>query len=186
MNPRLFIAVPIPTPIAQELQGQLSTSDSIPGKPEPASKWHITLCFLGDTSPEQVSQIHQELSEIKSHPSFGLQLRQWGGFPSLEQARILWIGVEDKSNQLNLLHQKIIQKMNLLGFPPEARPYLPHLTISKIKKNEKNLLHWDLPPVDFHFRVSEFALYQSKLGQTLSEYHVLYRYPLDHGSSEGI
>jgi 2'-5' RNA ligase len=141
-------------------------------KPE---KLHLTLKFLGDISPEKLPQIISavENAAAKIEP-FSLVLEKAGAFPPRGVARVLWLGVIDKSQRLSELHQQLENEFEQIGFEKERRGFKPHLTIARLKEPEKarNLtdlhLKTDFPGVSFS--VSEVVLFKSDLRPTGSIY----------------
>ncbi|GAB2820700.1 2'-5' RNA ligase family protein [Lentzea nigeriaca] len=85
---KFFTALFPPRHVVDELAAVL---DGVRGvewtKPE---KWHITLCFHGETADEE------RFNALEGHEVPELRLRNFGDF----RRRILWAGVEGDLNQL--------------------------------------------------------------------------------------
>ncbi|MEJ5308149.1 MAG: RNA 2',3'-cyclic phosphodiesterase [Anaerolineae bacterium] len=136
---RAFIAVPLPSAIIQQLadvQRRLKR-----GCPEQAVTWvkpeniHLTLCFLGDILPERRAPIEAALSVVaRNARPFTFSVQGAGAFPNLNRPRVIWIGLEEPTGQLALLHRAVNEAMANVGFQPEDRRFSPHLTLGRIRQ----------------------------------------------------
>jgi 2'-5' RNA ligase len=63
---------------------------------------------------------------------FTMGLHGLGGFPGLEQPRILWVGIAEGALAARGLQARLEAGLAERGFPPEARPWHPHLTIGRV------------------------------------------------------
>ncbi len=106
----------------------------LPGRWIKPENFHITLKFLGYVDPEKINDIKISLKGIIDN-SFEdtIQLNGLGVFPDLYSPRILYINVKDPSGLLLRLNQLVEEKMSLLGFEKEKKPFRPHITIKRIK-----------------------------------------------------
>lgn len=97
---------------------------------------HLTLRFLGDSSAEQIQQISSGLSELApTHGGFGLTLVGIGCFPNMRRPNIVWVGVGGQLRELTDLQRPIEQLARAAGFAAEERPFSPHLTIGRARKD---------------------------------------------------
>lgn len=95
---------------------------------------HLTLKFLGEIEPDLVEEIHLALGEVAArHEPFGLVARGLGCFPRLEQARVVWVGLEGETWRLMALQREVEGVLVELGFPREERPFRPHLTLGRVR-----------------------------------------------------
>ena len=135
---RVFIAVELSSDIRKKLsalQAQLK-------KTLPPMNWvrpesiHLTLKFLGWVDSSRVSQLLSALEPIGDKQSkFSMEVQQLGVFPSIKRPRILWVGVTGQTHIIQQLVLEIEATLESLGFPPEEKPYHPHLTIARIKRD---------------------------------------------------
>ncbi len=96
---------------------------------------HLTLKFLGNIPSRQVTEIAETMGKaVQGLSSFHLEISGLGAFPNLKQARVLWLGVGGELDQLSTLQQKIDSALAALGFPKEERPFVPHLTLARIRE----------------------------------------------------
>ena len=93
---------------------------------------HLTLKFLGNVEEERISPVLRALEgAARETPAFYLGFRGLGAFPSLRRPRVLWIGVDQGSEGLTHLAQRVDSAMGTLGITREDRPFSPHLTLGR-------------------------------------------------------
>src|SRR6476660_5612991 len=137
----MFCAVELPEEIRTRIENHVERMRTV--LPESQPSWtrvnniHLTLKFFGNIEPARVHSMTEALSHAVDHVSrFKLSIADAGAFPNARQPRVLWIGVNDSSGQLKLLHQRIDEECAKRGFEKDARAYRPHLTIARIRKPE--------------------------------------------------
>ncbi len=177
---RTFVAVPLSTE-ARALLGELQTKLRSFGADV---KWtavpsiHITLKFLGEIDPAVLPRLAALLREAASseHP-FALRLCGLGGFPNLRNPRVLWCGLAGDTPLLESLQRKVERACLDAGFPPEERPFQPHLTLGRVrgKSNLQQLLDYIKigSTLERGLGVREFNIYQSVLKPQGAVYIVL-------------
>jgi 2'-5' RNA ligase len=95
---------------------------------------HLTLKFLGEIKEEEIEPIGARLRSVAAGtPPFHLSVKKLGVFPNEKFPRVLWIGIEQGREAVLTLQQKVEEGLVQLGFPPENRPFHPHLTLARIK-----------------------------------------------------
>jgi len=135
---RSFIAIELPQNVKDglaRLRGELERAE------HPFVKWvnpeaiHLTLKFLGNIPFKQVAEITKAIEEASkgTHP-FHLEISGLGGFPNLKQPRVLWVGISGEIDKLLSLQRNIDSALTPLGFAKEERPFVPHLTLARIKE----------------------------------------------------
>ena len=164
----------------------------------PKLKWvrpvglHITLKFYGEVTPGEVEAIIQAnsvaiASAIDAHHELQIKPVGLGGFPALERARVLWLGIRDKGDKLSSLQREIDRACEREGLRRERRPFHPHLTLARTRNKAQDLT--DLAAA-FSDQM-EFAqapapgitLFRSTLKPGGAVYEPLYRWPLSVISS---
>jgi len=136
---RSFIAMELPEKIqlpldkiSRNLQNKLRI---LPIKWVPVNSIHITVKFLGDISAANLIILTDILaSEASRHPAFTLSVGGLGAFPNIRRPRVIWVGIQ-ASEDLNALQKGIEAGVNELGYPPEDRPFSPHLTLARVSNN---------------------------------------------------
>ena len=96
---------------------------------------HLTLKFLGNIPSKRVAEITEAIEEAAQGVSpFHLEISGLGAFPSLRQARVFWVGIGGELDKLSRLQQNIDSALAALGFAKEERPFVPHLTLARIRE----------------------------------------------------
>jgi 2'-5' RNA ligase len=93
---------------------------------------HVTMRFLGNISLPMVDLIHEEMKQI-FFPSFNIELRGLGAFPSLRYARVVWAGIRKGANELANVFDQLEPRLRRLGFKPDPKGFSPHLTIARVR-----------------------------------------------------
>lgn len=133
---RLFVAVNLPDAVRRSLEQAGAPLSAA----APSVRWlqpdnfHITLKFLGWVADERLMDVRSALDAAAVRcPPFEMTLRAAGAFPNFRRPRVYWVGVEDDGSlaQLQLEAERAIAP---LGFPTEARPFRPHITIGRVSK----------------------------------------------------
>jgi len=161
--PRLFIAVDLPVPVKKILSEikQEFTGARWVG----SNELHLTLRFLGDADDNQFAALKAALAPIRFAP-FPLTLCGLGRFPPGRHPHVLWVGMES-SLPLAHLQQQVERAAIEAGFPPEERPFSPHITLARLKEPPSGAVerfvarHGGLTFPGFP--VEEFVLYSSVL-----------------------
>ena len=95
---------------------------------------HITLKFLGNTAESLVSNIEEIIKNaVEGLKPFEIELRGCGAFPSPTRPRVVWIGVKEGADTLKKIAESIDIGASKLGFERERRPFVPHLTVGRVK-----------------------------------------------------
>ncbi len=111
--------------------------------PEGAVRWvapsgiHLTLHFLGDILTERVEPARAALSAVARNaasPGLTFEVQGLGAFPNLKRPRVIWVGVKDPTSRIALLHQAVNEALAAVGFTPETRPFSPHLTLGRVRR----------------------------------------------------
>lgn len=127
-----FIGIPLKKEIQDwlwEWQEALNPYVSYKIWPHP-DDFHITLKFLGSATEDRIHSLQERLNNGPYPSSFSLKVGTLSFFGSSMQPRVMWAGVE-KSPSLLELQQVVEEQCRVLGFPPENRPYRPHITLGK-------------------------------------------------------
>ena len=135
---RSFIAIELP----EDLQGRFAALRSQLERGEHSFvKWadpkgiHLTLKFLGNIPLGQVEEITRAIEgAVQGIPPFRLETSELGGFPNLGQPRVLWIGIRGETDRLSRLQHSIDYALTSLGFAKEERPFMPHLTLARLRQ----------------------------------------------------
>jgi 2'-5' RNA ligase len=95
---------------------------------------HLTLRFLGNMPDESVPPLLQVMEQAaQGQTAFPLRARALGCFPHPARPRVLWVGLDDPNQALGRLNERLMAALTPLGFPPEDRPFHPHLTLARVQ-----------------------------------------------------
>ena len=133
---RLFVSVDLDDDLAagvERVQEPLSDASGLRlTDPEQA---HITLKFLGDTDPERVPALGDELRQAVEESGVDPFRAEFGGlgvFPSLEYISVVWLGVREGGEAFTRLHEAIEDRTTAMGFDPEDHEFTPHVTLARM------------------------------------------------------
>jgi 2'-5' RNA ligase len=198
---RLFVGIALADAVVRELKivaARLRSSGGGLRWTEPDS-WHITLQFLGNTTPEQYPCLMEQLGKVRSAP-VPVQLGSLGCF---ERAGVFFADVAVTPG-LAALGRSVVAATSRCGFAAETRPFHPHITLARKTGNRgireqgnkktgppapdvraghggalKELVaRAAAAPAFARFSAQEFLLYESHLGAERARYEVRGRFPL--------
>jgi 2'-5' RNA ligase len=167
---RCFFALPLPGAFYDEIrrvQGVLRS--------EPADvKWvrpegvHLTIQFIGDAPEADIGPLAEGAGRaVRNLAPPVLTIEQAGVFPNARRPRVLWLGLGGDLDALAAIHRAVVQSSAALGYPPEDRPFTPHLTLGRVRSGQgmADLMTRlaNLQPRPLVFTASELILYQSTL-----------------------
>jgi 2'-5' RNA ligase len=136
---RTFICVEIPETIKERigaLQRALKHVNARVSWVKPENI-HLTLKFLGGVRASRIVALRQAVSRaVSGSGPFEVAVCGTGCFPSIGNPRVLWVGLTDLPNELLQLHKQIEDELAGQGFPRNARPFAPHLTIGRLRSRE--------------------------------------------------
>jgi 2'-5' RNA ligase len=133
---RVFVALDIPAALQGRLGPVTDRLRRLPGKARwvAAPHLHLTLRFLGEVSRQKVALATAAVERVAArHTSFPLGLAGLGVFPEQGPPSVVWVGVSDGRHELSELQADLEAELELAGFPPEDRPFTPHLTLARLR-----------------------------------------------------
>jgi 2'-5' RNA ligase len=96
---------------------------------------HLTLKFFGYIYDSDVANISDVVkNSVANMKALALNVRSLGAFPSVNRARVLWLGIDGDTDPLINLQIEIDQGLESFGFKKEDRPFRPHLTLARVKE----------------------------------------------------
>jgi 2'-5' RNA ligase len=141
---------------------------------------HITLRFLGEVAEAALPGLAEVgRTAATGIAPFTLAVDTLGAFPSPRRARVLWAGPARESGPFTALALAIEDGVLRLGFPPETKPALPHITLARFRSPRDlsgALAGATLPPLAVEVR--QVTLMRSELCPQGPLYTSLSRWPL--------
>jgi len=150
---------------------------------------HLTLKFLGNIPSKRITEITGAIEEAAQGISpFHLEISGLGAFPSLRQARVLWVGIGGEVDKLSRLQQNIDSVLAVLGFANEERSFVPHLTLARIRQGASpperrsfgELVGSAVFEDKYHIKVEAISLMRSQLTPAGAIYTCLSAVGLGH------
>lgn len=170
--PRLFVALPVPEEIVDDLTALQS------GVPDarwvPPENFHVTLCFAGEVHGALMRDLEEELSDIAG-PQFAVALAGVGQFSSGKQPRAL-VALVERSHRLDWLQQKVSTVARNCGIEVERRKFRPHVTLARFGSGAEtghHLAQFMASHATFKagpWIADHFSLYSSRTGRSRPVY----------------
>jgi 2'-5' RNA ligase len=168
---RLFFALWPPDGVREALwRSSAPLREACGGQPVAKRNLHLTLLFLGGVAERCLPGIEAAAADIQA-PRFSLVFDGWGRF---DKARVAWLGCRHPDPGAAVLAGGLAEAMADLGFPPERRPFWPHLTV--LRKCRDGSPVEPVAPVTWP--VEEFTLVRSLTLPSGPVYEVIARWPL--------
>lgn len=140
---RSFVAIELPEEVRK---GLARLRDELERDEHRFVKWvgprgmHLTLKFLGNIPSKRVTEVTGAMEEAtRGIYPFRLEISGLGAFPGLKQVRVFWVGIGGEVDKLSRLQQTIDAALAALGFAKEERPFVPHLTLARIRQGASPL-----------------------------------------------
>lgn len=136
---RSFISIPVPRAGIDVLERASKRLDSeIAGQ----VRWvrprgiHLTLKFMGDIPASTLERVMETLPQVAAgFGRFELSISGLGVFPNVRRPRVLWAGLDGDLATLSALQLAVDEAVEKLGLPKEDRPFSPHLTLGRVKRD---------------------------------------------------
>jgi 2'-5' RNA ligase len=140
---RLFFGIE-PTPDARTaISDVLSQASDALGSASTALRWiarenlHLTLQFLGEVERDRLEAVVTSLGPRLALRPFVVSLDRFGAFPPSGPPRTIWLGLGSGANEVGEIHAEIGRRLAALKFEPETRPYSPHLTVARVRDEQR-------------------------------------------------
>lgn len=169
--PRLFIAIELPADARQELSTvQQRLAQRAPGfRWADAGQMHLTLLFLGETPETRLDDVYRTMDAAATGtPMLELGLDGIGVFGRPSAPRVIWVGIAGPPALL-ALQQRLTEDCAACGLTSEHRPFAPHLTIARARRDHSGRLAScfadGITPAACRFHAHEIVLFESQLGR---------------------
>ena len=174
---RAFFGLPIEGEPRGEIRAWCRGNLLCDGRRVPPENFHITLCFLGHVTPDQLADICDHVDTIQGS-AFDLVLDEPGYFA---KPRVFWVGPSRVPDALHDLSHQLRHIASRAGLRIDRRPYQPHLTL--IRKCRHPAIPTDVAPT-IHLPCDRFCLYESRSTDRGVRYLPLATWHLQPGSVE--
>jgi len=139
---------------------------------------HLTLVFLGEVDETRAMPLIEDIGREIVQPPFDVVFGELGVFPPRGAPNVLWTGVTAGAEPAIALQRIVSERVSRHGFPPETRPFRPHLTLARWRDarsaDRQHVMTADQRDVAT-LRVDHVTLYQSRLSSAGPSYTALTR-----------
>ena len=151
-------------------------------RPVIPENWHITLYFYGEIENEMVARIYEAYDAVcPGLRAVRARLGAWGGFPSAENARVVWAGLKEGEEQIREIKRRLDEAHRLAGIPWDEKTFHPHITVGRAKNRPVGIKVKDLPPESDI--LDTICVYRSTLTPAGAVYETLKEYKLETGGA---
>lgn len=140
------------------------------GRPTPGEKLHLTVLFLGPTTPAARQCVESAADTVRCLP-FTMHFTRIGYFP---RSRVLWAGMAEVPEALAALHEALKDAARSCGREVETRAYSPHITLLRDAHRRSSVAE----PVEIPWHARDFALVASRTDAGGARYETLRTWPL--------
>jgi 2'-5' RNA ligase len=136
---RLFAAIPLLGEAHRAAADQLRALKALdwPVRWVKDEGLHITLKFFGEVTSDRLETISEMLGFcMEGMTPMTLAVTGAGVFPMPAKPRIIKLEVSTAPD-LELLQDRIERAGERIGFPPEGRPFHPHITLGRVREGHR-------------------------------------------------
>ena len=166
---------------ASELRARSGSSD-LELRWMPPARYHVTLKYIGWTKTALLPAIVDTVAKaIAGHRSFQFRCQNFGAFPNMESAEVLWAGIDERMGKFAALAKALDEGLADLGIPRETRDFVPHVTIARLPGGGdlKSLTKEAPEHVFSKSSLEDLILYKSSVESDASEYKKIARWALE-------
>jgi 2'-5' RNA ligase len=135
---RLFFAINLPPTSRERI-----AVEALPlREAAPSVAWirtpllHITLKFVGEREDALVEPLVRTARDVAARARpLHLAFAQFGAFPNLRRPHVVWVGIRTGADELLRVAADLDGSCEALGIAPDARPFRPHLTLGRVKRD---------------------------------------------------
>ena len=172
---RVFVALDLPQKTKDNLERSANEFKSLAngGNFTPKENYHLTLHFLGEVAPSDLTFVQSAMDGVRDLPAPELAISQ---FTVLRASDVVCAKIRQCA-ALTTLHDELGERLEQHGFVVEHRAYRPHVTLIR-KKNfslpfsevTKSVNVYNKP-----FYATDLTLYESVFTSSGVTYRELYK-----------
>lgn len=128
---------------------------------------HVTLRFLGETSPEGMRKLAGWEDSLKSSAPVPVAFGPLDAFPDLQKPKVLFLRVIPPE-PVQSIYRLLQSFLAAAGVPGEDRPFTPHVTLARIRRPPDSRPAPSRPPsgiLPVPDRLAAVTLYESLLSR---------------------
>lgn len=134
---RTFIGIELDPDLCRELQEEIAYLKSH----APAVRWaspdtlHITLKFLGDVPEKDLPDVFRAADAAAGElEAVTAEVAGIGALPNLRHPRVVLADIKAGREELVRIAKGVDAAFAEIGYPPEKRPFQPHVTLGRVKE----------------------------------------------------
>jgi RNA 2',3'-cyclic 3'-phosphodiesterase len=179
---RAFIAIRPPESVLDAIEARLAVIEFGDMRRSPREQWHITVQFLGNEV--EIDGVIDALQGLTT-PAATVRLQHSVGLGNPKRDRVLALTLGEGREFAVALAGEVNTRLRRLGYEPDGRDYVPHLTIARSRGPARREIRdarqaLGLEPVGDSWRVGEIVVYESRLGRGPAEHVERMRIPLSN------
>jgi RNA 2',3'-cyclic 3'-phosphodiesterase len=175
LNVRLFVAVQLPDDVRAALAAWRPDDRTL--RPVDVEGLHVTLCFLGWRDEARADAIGAAATACAA--PVGALTVQAGLWLPPRRPGVLAVRLDDPEGRLVALQERVSDAMvRAAGYEPETRPFLPHVTVARVRRGARAPRGELAPPPALPFVPPALTLYRSHMSREGARYEPLASAPL--------
>jgi RNA 2',3'-cyclic 3'-phosphodiesterase len=163
---RLFVALDLPIEVRDALAAwrdeALAARDDL--RAVAPESLHVTLAFLGYRPEKEIEETGRVVAAaVDGRPACRVRAREVAGVPP-RRPRLFALDLKDEDGHVAQVQQAVSDALERARFyKPEKRPFWPHVTLARVKRNLRAApLAAEPPPIE-PFEAADVVLYRSTL-----------------------
>jgi len=182
MKIRAFFALTLPDSVVRWLADHADTLCVYDKKTEvswvDSDRYHLTLCFLGGISLEQVEELERCAREkLADFSSFQVHINA-AEYYRVSRSLALIAALPDVNQELESLHDLMVDVADAAGVNHTDEDFKPHVTLGRLPGINKFKTPESWPVIDMFSLADSVVLFQSKPGEDGSIYTPLFEISL--------
>ncbi len=133
---------------------------------------HLTVYFVGNMEPEQISQMNEDLAKINlTGFSRSINLTAVSFFPN-ETSQVLSAIVKPDTH-LQTLHEQVEKIVVNIGLGSELKTYKPHITLGRFKEKNRLQYEFEIPEEPLKGKVKQLVVFETEFNKGKTDYKLL-------------
>jgi len=138
---------------------------------------HLTVYFIGEMEPEQITQMNDDLSEYNfNNFSRLIEITDISFFPN-ENSQVLAALVKSNSH-LETLYEVVNKIVVNIGLGSDLKTYRPHITLGRFKEKERPEYIFESFERSLKGRIKHLDVLQTEFNKGKTEYTLLKSFEL--------
>lgn len=178
---RSFFALRVPERVAKELANfsdELCQFDrGLDAHWVDSTSYHLTLCFLGDVTLDQIETLERLVSNAFLGQRFSATLDRLGYYAVNPELSVVAAMSSGDSN-LTWLHETLLALSDEAGIGHRDQNFMPHVTLARLPSDNRFAENADLPPLNIQLAADSIVLFESRTVDSGSVYKPLFEIEL--------